>query len=246
MLQGDAELDSSPYERAFARARSLADLAGSRTRGAAFVSVGQNCSTAWYLKAVGLRAAAMPFDWVFSSPQIIDDCLGDDFGAFLDREQIVPIDNGRAGHRRYHARMFNHRNPHVGDHYAAVERSVRRFRELYASCRPLVFVSTSLPEHDARPGWRDGFIQSFEAPANTDARLEYLGLLERFASRGAPTELVVFEQRTRRELPRVEVVRREPGFAVVAFDSCGASNGVFYVEAQDDALCHEAFRALCA
>ena len=30
-----------------------------------FVSLGQNCSSAWYLKQLGLKLESYPFDWIF-------------------------------------------------------------------------------------------------------------------------------------------------------------------------------------
>jgi len=33
----------------------------------------------------------MPFDWTFSSPAMVSDCLADDFKAFLDPREYIPI-----------------------------------------------------------------------------------------------------------------------------------------------------------
>lgn len=76
-----------------------------------YISLGQNCSTAWYLKQVGCKNASYPFDWIFSSSLIIEDCLESKFSHFLDRQQIEQHSEHCAGHRRYHNRMFNHSSP---------------------------------------------------------------------------------------------------------------------------------------
>ena len=35
--------------------------------------------------------SAMPFDWTFSSPAMVRDCLDDDFRAFLDPREYIAI-----------------------------------------------------------------------------------------------------------------------------------------------------------
>ena len=42
-----------------------------------------------------LDRCAMPFDWAFSSPAMVCDCLADDFKSFLDPREYVAI--GRRG-----------------------------------------------------------------------------------------------------------------------------------------------------
>ena len=123
-------------------------------------------------------------------------------------------------------------------------RSVGRLRALLASERPVVFVSTALPEHDQRPGWRDGFVHAYKVPANADVRIEYEALRTRVMARAAPTWLVVIEQRTNRARPRVEVRAHDGGMLVVAFDVCGPSNGVNYAHPLDDSLARVLHAAL--
>ena len=41
--------------------------------------------------------SAMPFDWTFSSPAMVRDCLDDDFRAFLDPREYIAI--GKRGTR---------------------------------------------------------------------------------------------------------------------------------------------------
>jgi hypothetical protein len=231
-----ARVELAAYDEAFTAALDVRACASAFPRGSAFVSLGQNCSTAWYLQLVGKRACAYPFDWIFSSPQIVEHCLRDDFRAFLDKELLVPVDASCAGHARYHARLFNHRNALLEEHHAHYVRSFGRFRALMDSERPVVFVSTALPEHAARPARRDGFVYDYAAPANVDALSEYEALHALVTARAAPTWLVVIEQRTNRDRARVDVRAHGGDFIVVRFDVCGASNGVNYVHPIDDSL----------
>lgn len=239
-------VDVGPYVDAFAAACDLRGAALDVPEGAVFVSLGQNCSTAWHLQAIGKRSCSTPFDWIFSSPQIVTDCLRDEFRDFLDLRQAVTIDEHSAGHARYHGRMFNHRNPHVGDNHARLQRSVARFLALYRSDRPLVFVSTALPEHGLRPVWSEGFVHDFAAPANVNPLEDYAALHALVSERAAPTRLIVVEQRTMQARPRIEVTGRSEGMVSIAFDVCGASTGVYYANPRDEALCRALYTALCA
>lgn len=239
-------IDVGAYVHAFEALRETRASVGVAPVGAAFVSLGQNCSTAWYLKASGKRSCSTPFDWIFSSPQIVEDCIRGDFRDFLDPRFVVPVDETCAGHTRYHRRLFNHRNPLVGANHAYYERCVARFRALYASARPIVFVSTALPEHAARPAWSEGFVCEFAAPANVDPLAEYASLSALLEERAAPTRLVVLQQRTCQERPRFELIGHDDELSAFAFDVCGASTGVYYLNALDEALARAVYGTLCA
>ncbi|CAE7746818.1 MMK1 [Symbiodinium sp. CCMP2456] len=65
------------------------------------ISLGSNCLTAMWLQHNGWRKSAMPFDWVFSSPAMVRDCLHDDFRSFLDPREYRPLGKRGApcGHR---------------------------------------------------------------------------------------------------------------------------------------------------
>ena len=47
-----------------------------------FVSIGYDCSTAAALRGLGLRTAAMPFDWVESNVDALEKCIGDRFAQY--------------------------------------------------------------------------------------------------------------------------------------------------------------------
>ena len=76
-----------------------------------------------------------PFDWIFSSFNIVIDCIENDFVDFLDKKQYIDIgSNSRCGYAKYHASLFNHKNPlKNSEDYFYYERCVNRFRQLIKS-----------------------------------------------------------------------------------------------------------------
>jgi hypothetical protein len=50
-----------------------------------FISIGPYCSSADILKSNGLRNSAYPFDYIFSSLEMIKHCIDDRFDIFLDK-----------------------------------------------------------------------------------------------------------------------------------------------------------------
>jgi len=122
------------------------------------VSLGCRCSQAATFKTLQQRRYACPFDWIFSSAQMITHCLRDDFGAFLDRSKYflnatlvdaiglrpgsAPRERKIIGHKVYSTMMggvgkgaiFNHRDPlHNDADYEYTERTVERLRCVLAS-----------------------------------------------------------------------------------------------------------------
>jgi len=47
-----------------------------------YVSIGYDCSPASALRGLGLRPAALPFDWVVSSVDALEKCIGDRFAQY--------------------------------------------------------------------------------------------------------------------------------------------------------------------
>lgn len=98
---------------------------------ATVISLGPNCVAATLLDRLGMRPAAFPFDWLYSSIEMVEHCLDDDFAAFLDPAQHEPISHKSSDHRLYRDRfgvtsVFNHHGmPGALDHF---ERAVARFR----------------------------------------------------------------------------------------------------------------------
>ena len=55
---------------------------------AVFISVGPCCFTTEYIKSSGLRTNSYPFDWIFSSIEMVNHCINDKFKMFLDLTYI--------------------------------------------------------------------------------------------------------------------------------------------------------------
>ena len=54
-----------------------------------FISIGPYCSTTDILKENNLRTEAYPFDYIFSSLEIVKHCLNDKFMIFLDKKYYM-------------------------------------------------------------------------------------------------------------------------------------------------------------
>ncbi|WP_144764399.1 DUF1796 family putative cysteine peptidase [Methylobacterium dankookense] len=107
------------------------------------ISLGSNCQMAHALKTLDLRTWSAPFDWLFTLPEMVSDCLADDFAALTDRGQLESIPEAerlgpgitRGRHRLYRARyglecVFNHHDPAASDaDYAFLAEGVRRLRQ---------------------------------------------------------------------------------------------------------------------
>jgi hypothetical protein len=102
-----------------------------------------------------MRNCAYPFDWTLSSPQMIIDCLRDDFRTFLDPTQHVTVEPGISSNHLVYGSMvwgknfdgifnqhltFAHKDVTIADHYAYYQRCVERFRNLLASPEPKLFI----------------------------------------------------------------------------------------------------------
>ena len=46
------------------------------------IPIGSDCGVAELLKKYNLRNASYPFDWIFSTPVMIQHCINDDFKTF--------------------------------------------------------------------------------------------------------------------------------------------------------------------
>jgi len=107
-------------------------------------SLGPFCHTASFLKRNKLKLASYPFDWVFSTVDIVDHCIKDDFNIFLDKSYYT--ENGskwhdnQCGHRKYHLNMFNHHDLRKEKDYNYYVRCVDRFRVLLQKEEPKLFI----------------------------------------------------------------------------------------------------------
>lgn len=209
---------------------------------ATVVSLGQNCSTAWYIKAAGLKLASYPFDWVASSPDIIMHCIKDRFTTFLDREQMVSR-GVRAGHSFYHSGFFGHRNPHSSqaDHDYYV-RCVKRFQNLMGSQQPVIFVSTVLNEHAKRPVWADGFVNAFHRPEHQTLE-DFQGMMETIRAINPQSRFLFIEEYTEQTFS-LEMLHRSDDVLWLKNCAMGSSTGVQFLDGVDDAVARNVYSAL--
>lgn len=66
-----------------------------------FISIGPYCSTADILKNNGLRNKAYPFDYIFSSLEMVKHCINDRFNIFLDKNYYKYCSEGSMQHLFY-------------------------------------------------------------------------------------------------------------------------------------------------
>jgi hypothetical protein len=121
------------------------------------VPLGTFCLPSIVFRDAGLRRYSLPFDWIFSTPQMIRDCLADDFTTFLDRRHYQPGDQSShepgAEHLLYRERyglpgLFVHHDPTRERDYLYFVRCVTRFRHLLSSTDAKLFVTIGRPNHD--------------------------------------------------------------------------------------------------
>lgn len=107
-------------------------------------SLGSQCSTASWIKQKNMKKCSYPFDWIYSNPKMIIDCINDDFVKFLDRSLHIPTTYKKkqkiieykniSGHKIYKRKnskgIFNHHYILEDKQYEYFVRCVNRFREL--------------------------------------------------------------------------------------------------------------------
>lgn len=123
----------------------------------AVISLGDHCFTSTALKLAELRTYSGPFDWIFSSPDMVIHCLKDDFKTFLDRRfhEAIPVDKrwdgpdvNLANHIFYKDNygvnsVFNHHDPITEEGYAYFQRCVEWFRKVSTSGQRNLFLMVS-------------------------------------------------------------------------------------------------------
>lgn len=99
------------------------------------------CHSAQFLKSENFRTFSCPFDWIFSDPKIVLECIKDDFKNFLDRSKYTALSDTACGHLLYGRSMFYHRNPLNNDEdHGYYKRCVDRFKILMKDEYPKLFV----------------------------------------------------------------------------------------------------------
>jgi hypothetical protein len=92
------------------------------------ISLGPACPIAEFLKNFKLRNCSYPFDWMYSSPKLILDCLNDDFNILLNKEYHTNCSENISGHSLYGNKIFRHKNILNENDYLYYIRCVQRFR----------------------------------------------------------------------------------------------------------------------
>lgn len=125
-----------------------------------FCSLGSFCYSAQLLRRNNLREESNPFDWLFSSIDMVKHCIEDDFKSFLDKSYyhtVGPHEGStkiRCNHRLYSLNadynpVFNHHNPlENDDDYQHFVRSIDRFKKILKSDDKKVFVYINRPNDE--------------------------------------------------------------------------------------------------
>ncbi len=206
------------------------------------VSLGQNCSTSWYIKAVGAKQASYPFDWLAVSPALLEHVLDDGFRLFLDRSRMIPLWTD-GGHRDYHRSLFGHRDPRTfARHHAYYVRCVERFRALLAGNGPVLFVTTVVNEHTKRPRLAGGFRPEFRLP-QAQGPAHFQGVMDRLRARHPRSRFFFLEQYTEQPFA-LALEHCDPHMAWVRFDAPGRSTGARYLDPLDDRVMSELLRGV--
>jgi len=97
------------------------------------LSLGRWCLSASLLKDCKLKTESYPFDWIHSSPKIIEECLLDDFRLFISPEHYinygneVRISSRSCGHSLFGPIMFPHHDLRKEEDYNYFLRCIQRF-----------------------------------------------------------------------------------------------------------------------
>ena len=210
-----------------------------------YISLGQNCSSAWYLKQLGLKNESYPFDWIFSSPEIVFDCIKNNFSKLLEKEQIKPNNKGEsAGHLIYHSNLFHHRSPlKSDDDYQYYVRCCNRFSSQVNSDSSIVFLMILINEPDKRPDWANGFTQKYKMP-----REQSLSDIEKIIShlkhKNRRAKFLIVDHYTNQE-KSVTHERIDDSTFFIKFCSGGSSTGVYFSDKLDDFCFKLVISGLC-
>ena len=202
------------------------------------VSLGSHCHMTQVLKRTGLRTWSGPFDWIFSSPGMVSDCLGDDFSQLLDRShyESTPLSQRpnpnecRCRHRLYAERhavpfVFNHHDPATSEaDYLFLQNGVRRLRTALAN---------------AGADNRFYVLTEMRIPGAT-----VLALAERLAKLGRGNRLAFFEivpeAATRRVTTQTAPL---PNLSWLRIETLSRSVGLRFADPSDDAMLDDLVRA---
>lgn len=212
----------------------LSKFIGSHLEGTKYISLGENCSSAWYLKQLGLKKESYPFDWVFSSPEIIVDCISNRFDRYLDEKFIFSKSgNTSAGHSYYHESFFSHRNPLASKfEYDYFKRCCDRFLGVIESKTKTCYLITLINEPSKRTGWANGFTGEYSRPESQDLETT-LSLIKNIKERNENAKFLIIDHYTNSS-QSTSFYKENNSIFFVEFHACGESTGVLYTEQLDD------------
>lgn len=72
-----------------------------------YIPIGNTCKTAEFLIKNNLRHRAYPYDWIFSSLDVVSHSIKDRFKTFLDKECLYDVSSERAKHSFYNQMIKN-------------------------------------------------------------------------------------------------------------------------------------------
>lgn len=108
-------------------------------------SLGTLCHSAMFLKNINKKKCSYPFDWIFSNPEMITECIETNFKHFINKSYYINYTPNKCGHSLYHKEMFRHHNPLINnEHYSYYIRCIIRFKQLLQKKEKKLFVIMSV------------------------------------------------------------------------------------------------------
>ncbi|MEH6764506.1 MAG: DUF1796 family putative cysteine peptidase [Aequorivita antarctica] len=199
------------------------------------ISIGQNCNSSYYLKHTNNKRHSYPFDWIFSSAEIVLHAIKDNFNTFLDKKMMNSITDDVGGHLFYHSKMFNHRNPLSSDeNYDYYKRCADRFVTVIKTGKPIIFVCTVVNEPDKRPSWSNGFDREIPKPENQSIK-SFMNLITVIQRINPRSKFLFVNQLTEGKL-KIEYQFFAKDVLWIDFVSKGENTGVKYLDLLDDTI----------
>jgi hypothetical protein len=161
-------------------------------------SLGGHCYTSHLLKQMGLRYGAGPFDWLFSDPRMVADCLDDHFQAFLNPAFYTYTGNpsglGR-GHLHYSPKyqrpvIFNHHDPLKPEDHEHFCRAVERIEAVLNGEGRSLFVAVL----DIHRGKEPNIQLMFEALRRRNSQAELLVMVGSATASEQPSASLIIQR----------------------------------------------------
>ena len=244
LASGGNHYSPAQAEKAMARCICVADELKQWANGGFHeaISLGQNCSSSWYIKECGLKKASYPFDWLATNARVLEHVLRDDFSTLLDRRQMVSLLT-EGGHSFYHSRMIGHRNPARNNaDYAYFQRCVERWRAMMASRQRVLFLTVILNEYEKRTRVSRWFADAFQLPKSQTID-HYKPVVELIAAKNPNAQFLFIEQYTDGPFA-LEIQVKDDNLLWLKFTTQGANSGVMYLDPIDDALMRKLMEAV--